>query len=70
MKNKGFRLRESMLRYASTREPSSSYQHMGRSEAPLSRDRKKETSGEANRKQLLVLVSKILSSGDYTEISR
>ena len=40
--------------------------HMGRSEAPLSRDPKEETPGRANRKQLSERVSKMPSGGDYT----
>ena len=45
--------------------------HMGRSEAPLSRDQREETLGETNRKPLLLRLSKIseqpkaVTEGDY-----
>ena len=57
-----------MLGYAAKREPCELFNktHMGRSEAPLSRDQKEETPGRANRKPLFERVSKMPSGGDYT----
>ena len=50
-----------MLGYANIREPRSSIDsHMGRSEAPLRRDQREEIPGRANRKTLLVVLSRKL----------
>jgi hypothetical protein len=68
MRKVNFRLRESMLGYAATREPREllNTTHMGRSEAPLSRDPREETPGGANRQTLHRRVSKMPHGGDYT----